>query len=153
MVTGNRRVTLVIVTYAQYFTVLFFRLSITSVSIILCWKLCAVTAASHRLAYWWVHAGSHWTLRQYGSSVSSGERGDRPIIHEIVRSSIISDETFQRLLWLSEETEKLAIQDILYADTQLQFTATNVTCKGLTVARRCPIIHGDRKSMSYSTYK
>ena len=87
-----------------------------------------------------------------GSSVSSGERDDHPIIQdtEIVRiSSIISDETFQRLSWLSEETEELAIQDSLCTDTRLQFTATNVTCKGLTIARKCPIIHGDRKSMSY----
>ena len=83
------------------------------------------------------------------SSVSSDERGDRLIIHEVVRSSIISDETFQRLLWFSEETEELAIQDSLCTDTRLQFTATNVMCKGLTNARKCPIIHGDWKSMSY----
>ena len=69
-------------------------------------------------------------------------------MHEIVQSSIISDETFQRLLWLSEEMEELAIQDSLCTDTRLQFTATNVTCKGLTVARKCPIIYGDRKSMT-----
>ena len=56
------------------------------------------------------------------------------------------------MLWLSEETEELAIQDSLCTDTQLQFTATNVTCKGLTVARKRPIIHGDRKSMRYSIY-
>ena len=57
---------------------------------------------------------------------------------------------FQQLLWLSEETEELAIQDNLFTDTRLQFTATNVTCKGLTVARKRLIIHGDQKSMSYS---
>ena len=56
------------------------------------------------------------------------------------------------MLWLSEETEELAIRDSLCTDTQLQFTATNVTCKGLTVARERPIIHGDRKSMRYSKY-
>ena len=55
------------------------------------------------------------------------------------------------MLWLSEETEELAIQDSLCTDTQLQFTATNVTCEGLTVARKRPIIHGDRKLMRYST--
>ena len=49
--------------------------------------------------------------------------------------------------FLKTETEKLAIQDSLCTDTQLQFTATNVTCKGLTVARKRPIIHGDRKSI------
>ena len=32
-----------------------------------------------------------------------------------------------------------------------QFTATNVKSKGLTVPRKHPIIHGDRKSMHYST--
>ena len=83
---------------------------------------------------------------------------DRPIFDSrtksLVRNKIVrsSDETFQRLLWLSQETEELAIQDSLCTDTRLQFTATSVTCKGLTVARTCPIIHGDRKLVSYSIY-
>ena len=106
--------------------------SVTLVSslVLLCWKLCAATAACHRLAYWWVQVHNTkvgWLLYFFRRERRSSE------IHEIV---IISDETFQRLLWLSEKTEELAIQDSLCTDTRLQFTATNVTCKGLTIARK-----------------
>ena len=72
--------------------------------------------------------------------------GDCPIFDNFGRD-------FQQLLWLSEQTEEPAIQNTcsLCTDTQLQFTATNVKSKGLTVPRKCPIIHGDWKSMHYST--
>ena len=72
--------------------------------------------------------------------------GDCPIFDNFRRD-------FQQLLWLSEQTEEPAIQNTcsLCTDTQLQFTATNVKSKGLTVPRKCPIIHGDWKSMHYST--
>ena len=59
---------------------------------------------------------------------------------------------FRQLLQLSEEMEELVIQDSLCTDTQLQFTTTNVTSKGLTIPRKCPIIHGDQKSICYSMY-
>ena len=122
--------------------------SVTLVSslVLLCWKLCAATAASHRLAYGWVQAHNTkvgWLPCFFRRERrSSDNTWDRPIFDNFGRD-------FQQLLWLSEETEELAIQDSLCTDTRLQFTATNVMCKGLTNARKCPIIHGDWKSMSY----
>ena len=114
--------------------------------VLLCWKLCAATASSHQLAYWWVQAHNTkvgWLLCFFRRERrSSDNTWDRPIFDNFGRD-------FQQLLWLSEETEELAIQDSLCTDTRLQFTATNVMCKGLTNARKCPIIHGDWKSMSY----
>ena len=124
--------------------------SVTLVSslVLLCWKLCGATAASHRLAYWWVQAHNTkvgWLLCFFRwERRSSDNTWDHPIFNNFV------DETFQWLLWLSEEMEELAIQDSLCTDSQLQFTIKNITCKGLTIARKCLIIHGDRKLISYS---
>ena len=138
--------------YAQYFTVLF-RPTIDDISYVLAlvllgWKLCGATAASHQLAYGWVQAHNTkvgWLPCFFRRERrSSDNTWDRPIFDNFGRD-------FQQLLWLSEGTEELAIQNSLCTDTQLQFTATNVMCKGLTVERKRLIIHGDQKSMHYST--
>ena len=48
---------IVIVPYAQYFTVLFPpSMTLVLSLVLLCWKLCAATASIHLLAYWWVQA-------------------------------------------------------------------------------------------------
>ena len=117
--------------------------------ILLCWKLCAATAAIHRLAYWWVQA--HNTIKVWWllcffrrERRSSDNTWDCPIFDNFRRD-------FSMIVVAFWRAEELAIQESLCTDTWLQFTAPNVTCKGLIIARKCPIIHGDRKSMNYST--
>ena len=91
--------------------------SLVSLLVLLCWKPCTATAASHRLAYGWAQVHNTkvgWLLHFFWWERWSSD-------NNMIFDNFGGD--FQQLVCLSEDMEELAIRDSLRTDTQLQFTA------------------------------
>ena len=75
---------------------------------------------------------------------------ERLVIPKIVRSLIISDKTFNNYCGFLNRQRNQLFRFMLFSYS-VHCNKCQLSLKRLTVPRKHPIIHGDRKSMHYST--
>ena len=80
------------------------------------------------------------------------DKNDRPIIHPIVRLLILSDTSLGGEFQRTRRSDRAVTHKIEVTIQWLQVATAHTAFTLFTFDKKCPIIHGVRKLIIYSTY-